>query len=96
MQSRRGREGGYILVRSAEGLRIGEIIRFIEGPLGPVGCVTGSSKKIVRLYGDCVFLPMWEKVRDAIAGVYDNTTFQDLVDQQRLNARKEVVPCYSI
>ncbi len=95
VQSRRGKQGGYLLARSAEDLNVGEILRFVEGSLGPVGCVMGRSKKDCRLYGDCVFLPMWEKVRNAVSDVYDNTTFQNLVDQQA-EKTKEAVLCYSI
>lgn len=95
VESRRGKRGGYLLARSPEDLKIGEVLRFVEGPLGPVGCVMGNSKKNCRLYGDCVFLPMWEKVRNAVSDVYDNTTFQNLVDQQA-EKTKEAVLCYSI
>lgn len=95
VNSRRGKQGGYLLARIPKDLSIGEIIRFVEGPLGPVACVLGESKNDCRLYEDCVFRPMWDKVRIAVSEVYDNTTFQQLVDQQKQKV-KEVVPCYSI
>ncbi len=95
VESRRGKQGGYLLVRSPEDLKIGEVLRFVEGPLGPVGCVMGGAKKDCRLYGNCAFLPMWEKVRNAVSDVYDKTTFQDLVDQQAEKTKKAVL-CYSI
>lgn len=47
------------------------------------------------LHGDCIFLPMWEKIRLAIADIYDNTTFQDLVDADRERVSKRVLQ-YSI
>ena len=95
VDSRRGSQGGYFLVRSPEQLTVGELIRFMQGPVGPVGCVTGRPENECPLYGDCVFLPMWEKVRKAISGVYDNTTLKDLVDQQGGQTDGHV-PCYSI
>jgi len=93
--SQRGNEGGYVMARSPEELTVGEVIRFIEGPIGPVGCVADDLQDKCPLYGDCVLLPMWEKVRKAILEVYDNTTFQDLVEQERQRAEKHV-PSYSI
>ena len=93
--SQRGNKGGYILVSSPEELTVGEIMRFMQGPLGPVDCVTAGSKDTCPLYGDCAFLPMWEKVGAAVSDVYDNTTFQDLVNQEKQNSRKKALS-YSI
>lgn len=93
--SQRGKQGGYMLVRSPEQLTVGEVMRFIGGPIGPVGCVVEDSEQNCPLYGDCVFLPMWEKVGKAISDVYDTTTFRDLVDEERKRSEK-YVPGYVI
>jgi Rrf2 family protein len=95
--SRRGTEGGYVLVRPPEQLTVGEVLRFVQGPVGPVDCVADqvSGENKCPLYGDCVFLPLWKRVEEAISGVYDSTTFQDLVDQYNRN-ESEYVPCYAI
>jgi DNA-binding IscR family transcriptional regulator len=34
------------------------------------------------LHGQCVFGPMWERAREALANVFDETTFQDLLDEE--------------
>lgn len=95
VDSQRGNQGGYFLARSPGDLTVGEVMRFVQGPVGPVGCVVTDSQSKCPLYGNCVFLPMWEKARRAILDVYDSTTFQDLVEQgKRLS--KSYVPCYSI
>ncbi|MFW6107147.1 MAG: RrF2 family transcriptional regulator [bacterium] len=95
VRSRRGNRGGYELDRPPESLAVGEVIRFVEGPIAPVVCAADKSRSACPLYGDCVFLPMWERVKGAISEVYDHTTFQDLVEQE---ARKgeEYVPSYTI
>jgi Rrf2 family protein len=95
VDSRRGSAGGYILSRPASALTVGEIIRFIEGPLSPVQCLTGSSGGQCPLHSDCAFLPMWEKAKDALTEVYDSTTFEDLVEQERLRQGERVLN-YSI
>ena len=83
VSSQRGNEGGYFLIQSPEKLTVGEIIRFIQGPLAPVSCVMGKSKHFeCALYEGCVFLPMWEKVQSAVTGVYDSITFLDLVNKR--------------
>ena len=93
--SQRGNRGGYTLVSSPEELAVGKVLRFMEGPVGPVDCVMSGSKDKCPLYGDCAFLPMWEKAQAAISEVYDNTTFQDLVDQDRQKVEKSALS-YSI
>ena len=95
VDSRRGSRGGYYLVRSPKDLTVGDVIRFMEGPIGPVVCVAGGANSECALYGDCVFLPMWRKVGEAMSEVYDGTTFQDLVDQDRERV-KRYVPSYEI
>jgi len=95
VDSQRGAEGGYFLVRDPRSLAVGEILRFLQGPIAPVGCLTGEPKDKCSLYGDCVFLPMWQKVGRAISEVYDSTAFQDLVEQDRRRASR-YVSSYSI
>ena len=95
VSSRRGSRGGYSLARSPAELTVGEIIRFVEGPLGPVVCAMGRTHSECRLYGNCVFLSMWEKVRNAISNVYDTTTFRDLVNEEA-QSRQRYVPSYDI
>jgi len=81
VQSHRGNRGGYSLARSAKELSVGEVIRFVEGPLAPVSCAVAGSQPDCPLHGNCVFLPMWERVSRAVKEVYDSTTLQDLVQQ---------------
>jgi len=64
-----GQGRGYFLSRPPRELTVGEVVRFIEGPLGPVRCVVRPKKTDCPLYGDCVFLPMWEEVGRAVANV---------------------------
>ena len=40
-------------------------------------------------------MPMWERVREVVADVYDNTTFQALVENERMQA-VQYVPEYTI
>jgi Rrf2 family protein len=95
VQSQRGVRGGYVLTRPARDLSVGDIIRFVEGPLGPVECVRGGDHTDCPLHGDCVFLSMWRKVGEALAAVYDGTTFEDLVEEDA-RRRSAYVQDYSI
>ena len=83
VESRRGNEGGYMLAKAASAITVGDVIRFIDGPIGPVKCVQTPPQEICRLRGDCVFLDMWEEARRAVSAVYDDTTLLDLVERDR-------------
>jgi Rrf2 family cysteine metabolism transcriptional repressor len=96
VESRRGAEGGYWLVRTPSGLSVEEVIRFVEGPIGPVACVLTDDEGNCPLRGECVFLSMWRKVQKATADIYRNTTFQDLLDDEDARRRGPYVPMYSI
>lgn len=82
VESRRGAEGGYLLVRPARRLTIGDIVRFVEGPLLPARCVEGR-RGCGQSSTDCVFAPVWTAAEKALGDVYDGVTFQDLVDRSR-------------
>jgi Rrf2 family protein len=95
--SRRGADGGYMLVVPPKDLTVGQLLNFIQGPVGPVECVTNEGEATPKcpLYGGCAFMGLWEKVQKAISGVYDKTTFQDMIDEDQAR-RTEYVPTYSI
>jgi Rrf2 family protein len=73
VESRRGAEGGYLLARAPESITVGEVLRFVEGPLQGKG---RSRKKT-----DTPFTAMWNEVDRAISGIVDHTTFADLLAQ---------------
>ena len=90
VESRRGVQGGYLLAIAPAALSVGEIIRFIDGPLLPVRCVGGDKTIDCPLRGDCAFMGLWSRARDAVAKVYDETTFEDLINEERAATEKYV------
>ena len=91
VESVRGKEGGYTLIRPSTETSVGEVIRLIQGPLTVVECADAASGRDCSLRAGCVLLPMWERAHDAMMSVYDGTTFADLVEQERTAAACEVV-----
>jgi Rrf2 family transcriptional regulator, cysteine metabolism repressor len=82
VEARRGRRGGYQLARDPRDITVAEIMESSQGRYTPVECLTGPSSAGCLFKGECVFLSLWEEVRDAVAGVYESTTLQDLVDRE--------------
>ena len=79
VQSRRGAEGGYKLARDPEAITVGEIMRYVDGPIAPVDCVSQSRPKECEFHGECHFFGFWGRMRQAISSVVDQTTFADLM-----------------
>ncbi len=80
--SKRGADGGYLLARPADRVMVGEVIRLIDGPIAPVDCVSQSRPKECEYPGHCPFFCFWGRVRNAMAGVVDHTSFADLVKEE--------------
>lgn len=81
VHSKKGRGGGYVLARRPEEIRIGEIVRALDGMLAPIGC---ASKAFYRRCDDCdptrpcgVQVVM-AQARDAISSVLDARTLSEM------------------
>lgn len=79
--ARRGAQGGYTLAASPATLTVGDIVRFVEGPITPVQCIVEGGESDCALQEGCVFKGFWERAKQAVETVYDSTSFQDLVDE---------------
>jgi Rrf2 family protein len=87
VQSRRGAKGGYMLSVRPDELTVGRVIRFVDGPLSPVKCIGGQGAEDCPLEGQCAFMGLWKKAISAVTDVYDTTTFQDLIDEQKTSEK---------
>ena len=88
VESRRGKIGGYLLAKAPAEIRVGDVIRFMEGPLEPIACLEKHYTGCKDVYR-CVFRPIWQELGRATARIVDNITFKDLVRQ--LQAKKEAI-----
>src|SRR5436190_3522533 len=68
VESRRGVAGGYRLGRPPERITLAEVIRFIEGPLAPVNCVSERFYEKCSCPDEqrCGIRSVMKEVRDAI------------------------------
>jgi Rrf2 family protein len=91
IESRRGIQGGYLLTRDPAALSVGEIIRLVDGPMDPVKCIGDRSGPCCPLKDNCSLFHLWTRAKEAIEDVYDNASFQDLVDQEKQLDRSTVL-----
>lgn len=95
VRSRRGAEGGYALARGADQITVGEVMRYVDGPIAPMDHATTTPKSESATPEDCDFQAFWGRLRDAISDVVDRTTFDDLVRENE-ERRRGFVPDYTI
>lgn len=83
VSSKRGAHGGYVLARSPELVRVGDVYRVMEGPVAPMDCVSEDDEaQICPLIEGCETRPIWLKVRDSIVEALDSTTLADLIHSE--------------
>lgn len=87
--SKRGNDGGYILAQPAEKLTVGQVIGFIQGSVKYNPGLDYLRK------GDYAFSNLWQRLNDSISGIYNSTTFADLIKEETM-AAKDYIPNYVI
>jgi Rrf2 family protein len=89
--SKRGRTGGYFLVKRPEEITLGEIIRVTEGDIDPVLCMDpeepgqpcGRSK-------ECVTRIIWNEAGNRLKEYFDSVTVKDLCEKaQKIGIKRE-------
>jgi Rrf2 family transcriptional regulator, cysteine metabolism repressor len=80
VQSRRGAEGGYLLARPPDTIMVGEVLRFVEGPLSPAeqSRAGASHRPSRRAAAATPFTEMWQRVDQAVSEIIDRTSFAEL------------------
>jgi Rrf2 family protein len=89
VQSRKGKGGGYRLARHPEDIRIGSVVRVLDGPLAPIPCASHTRYEACDDcdVATCQVRHMMLNVRNAIAEVLDSTTLAQMRD-----ADEDVLP----
>jgi Rrf2 family protein len=81
--SRRGKAGGYLLLKPARDITYGEVLRIIDGPIAPLPCLSITAyRKCDDCDGEqtCEIRHVFAKVADATRKVLFSTTIADTVD----------------
>lgn len=81
VESVRGARGGYMLSSAPETIRVGDIVRAVEGPITPVNCLSEDKPKSrCHRKRDCLTRKVWERLRDRINDVLDDVFLNELVE----------------
>jgi Rrf2 family protein len=92
--SKRGVTGGYSLAMPMNKIKIGDVVRKIEGPLAPIRCasVTAYEKCTCPDEEHCGLRLLMVDVRNAIANILDKYTLADTVEVALRKIRRDKAP----
>ncbi|TET84049.1 MAG: Rrf2 family transcriptional regulator, partial [Candidatus Nealsonbacteria bacterium] len=81
IKAKKGSQGGYFLGREPSKIKIGEIIRTLEGNTGLVKCIaTGKERKYhCPRERKCLTKNFWKKIQDSLNSALDSITLADLI-----------------
>lgn len=78
VESKRGNDGGYRLIRPASDYSISELLHSVEKSLSPVKCVDKNEKPCVN-ESECLTHPLWKQLDNVIDDYLSNVTLEDII-----------------
>jgi Rrf2 family protein len=93
LSSRRGPSGGYFLRKPPRSIKIGEIVRLIDGPLAPIACVSKTAYEPCSCPDEehCGLRMLMLDVRNAIAQILDRHSLGEVIDVTMRKLRRDGV-----
>jgi Rrf2 family protein len=84
VMSKRGKEGGYLLLKPANEITFGEILRMIDGPIAPLPCLSQTAyRKCDDCLNeqDCEIRHVFARVAEATRAVLFSATIADTLNE---------------
>lgn len=96
IESKRGKLGGYFLLKPAAQISFGQVIRLIDGPLAPIACVSHNFYERCSCPDEehCGLRMLMNDVRNAISNILDRFTLEDTVQMtlEKIRKNKPFIP----
>lgn len=74
VRSMAGRDGGYVLGKDPNHITMGQVLRFFDGVLAPIACVSTSDYKRCSQESHCRFRRVLLEIRNFSARLLDRAT----------------------
>ncbi|MCI0540472.1 MAG: Rrf2 family transcriptional regulator, partial [Verrucomicrobiales bacterium] len=73
-----GVRGGYVLAKGPDKITMGEVVRYFDGILAPIECVSVTGYKRCSQEPVCRFRRVFLDARNYVAKLMDNSTLADV------------------
>jgi Rrf2 family protein len=82
VETQRGKNGGYFLAKDPKTVKMGDLIRLLDGPLAPLACASQTAYEPCSCADEthCGLRMIMIDVRNAISGILDRYTLADVVE----------------
>lgn len=93
VETKRGKFGGYFLAKAATRIKLGKIIRLLDGPLAPIPCVSQTAYHRCTCPDEahCGLRMVMLDVRNAIARILDRVSLAQVVEITLRKMRRDKV-----
>lgn len=88
VSSKKGKGGGYYLIKKPENVNFAEIIRFFDGAIALLPCVTYNYYEECNHCKDentCGVRAVVKEIRDQTVAILKKTTLKDIIDKEKNN-----------
>lgn len=69
-----GRNGGYVLARDPDQINMGQVVRYFDGLLSPISCVSTTQYEPCSQEATCRFRRVLLEIRNISASMMENAT----------------------
>ncbi len=87
LQSRMGKGGGYLLAKAPEAVKVGTVMRTIEGPLSPLPCLSRTAYRRCEECEDedhCPIRLAFKEIHERQTEILDHMSLRDMLDKAGL------------
>ncbi|HHV28509.1 RrF2 family transcriptional regulator [Acetivibrio mesophilus] len=83
VKSAKGAQGGYVLSESPSDIKVGRILRVLEGPLSVTDEDDENLAGNESCIRNCIRINVWEKMNNSLNELVDSVTLEDLAEDYR-------------
>jgi Rrf2 family protein len=88
VESLAGVRGGYVLAQNPAKITMGEVVRYFDGILAPIECVSVTGYKRCSQEPVCRFRRVFFDIRNYVANVMDRSTLADVAKSAPVSKRE--------
>lgn len=94
IETQRGKHGGYAVAKPMDQIKMGELVRLIDGRLAPIACASETEYARCSCPDEehCGLRMLMIDVRNAIANILDRYTLADVVEVTLRKMRRDNAP----
>jgi Rrf2 family protein len=91
VETQRGKGGGYFIGKPMKTIKMGDLVRLLDGPLAPIGCASKSAYVPCSCPDEthCGLRMLMIDVRNAIAGILDRYSLHNVVEVTLRKMRRD-------